>query len=426
MIFSLIFASLILSLSIPLPTFFVLQGQLMDRADRPPLSFLGGQLKLGLREESKKETLLEDIWSFAAGLILYLYRRIFRLLSGLVRFVFSGFTLTEQFKFWLSRKFVRRKGQLAFPFAHATLVGVSLTLLVATAGLSGIIFQKPKPDSSSNLFILESRTDFVTQESKIISIKASTYTVREGDNLSEIAAEFTRTLDDLASANDLKTGENGSYVIYPGQILEIPPLDGFYHDVREGDTVEKLARFYRADPQSILEINYLFGSYTAALKSGTKIFIPTITGVPLSASALASSSGSCKPLEGFGWPTKSKTLVGGYTYSHRGIDLGATFEELVAPADGTVITAGGSPKPCFSFGPACNYGYGGYVFLDIGDGYQVRYGHLSQWPVAAGQKVSKGDVVAISGESGVAYGPHLHFELLCNGQKINPLLYLPR
>ncbi|OGC54111.1 hypothetical protein A2797_02635 [candidate division WWE3 bacterium RIFCSPHIGHO2_01_FULL_48_15] len=399
----------------------------MDRADdQPPLSVLGGQLKLGLMEESQKETHLEEILAFVRGLFSYLQRRAFAFLLNCAKVLLSGFTLSSYFKFWLSRKFVRQKGQLSFPFAHATLVGVSLSLLVTTGGLGEFLYQKTSPVFNDfGAAILESKTELSTEQSKLTRTDSFTYTVQEGENLYEIAKRFTRTPDDLASANNLKISEGASYNIYPGQVLTIPHLDGFYHEVKSGDTVERLARFYRADPQSIVELNYLFGSYAAALEPGTKLFVPTITGAALSTSALASSSGSCGPLKNFGWPTKSKALVGGYTSSHRAIDLAAQFEELLAPADGTVVAAGGSPKPCFSFGPGCNYGYGGYVFIDLGDGYQVRYAHISQWKVSAGQKVSKGDTVAISGESGVAYGPHLHFELFCNGTKINPLPYLP-
>jgi len=191
--------------------------------------------------------------------------------------------------------------------------------------------------------------------------------------------------------------------------------------------VESLARRYSADPQSVIELNYLFGSYKAALPVGKQLFIPTPTGAQLTASSLETALGSCGPLD-LGWPTKSKLKIGDFTFSHRAIDFAANFEDLYAPADGTVVAAGGNPAPCFSFGPSCNYGYGAYVFIDLVgdgyDGYQVRYAHISKWLVGVGQKVSKGDIVAVSGESGVAYGPHLHFELLCNGQKINPLIFL--
>jgi len=399
----------------------------MDRVadERPPLSLLdGSQLRLGLMEEGKKETLFEDLWAFTGLFPTYLFRRVRGVLAVLFRTVFSGFALTEQLKTWLSRLFIRRKGQLAFPFAHATLVGVSLTLLLVTAGLGGIIFKKPKTFSSINPFILENKTELNTEESQLTRVESFQYTVGEGEDLYEIAANFTRTPDDIASANNLKTDKDGSYHISPGQVLMIPPLEGFSYTVKSGDTVENLSRHYSADPQSVIELNYLFGSYKADLPVGKQLFIPTPTGVQLTASSLETALGSCGPLEDFGWPTKSKSKIGDYTYSHRGIDFAADFENLYASADGKVVAAGGNSAPCFSFGPGCNYGYGGYVFIDLGDGYQVRYGHLSQWSVGVGQKVSKGDVVAISGESGVAYGPHLHFELLCNGQKINPLIFL--
>ena len=399
----------------------------MDRVvdERPPLSLLdGSQLRLGLMEEGKKETLFEDLWTFTGLFPIYLFRRVRGVLSVLFRAVFSGFALTEQLKTWLSRLFIRRKGQLAFPFAHATLVGVSLTLLLVTAGLGGIIFKKPKTFSSLNPFILENKTELNTEESQLTKVESFQYTVEEGEDLSAIAAKFTRTPDDIASANNLKTGKDGSYDISLVKVLTIPPLEGFSYAVKSGDTVENLARRYSADPQSVTELNYLFGSYKAVLPTGKQLFIPTPTGAQLTVSSLETALGSCGPLEDFGWPTKSKLKIGDYTYSHRGIDLAADFEPLYAPADGKVVAAGGNSAPCFSFGPGCNYGYGGYVFIDLGDGYQVRYGHLSQWPVPAGQNVSKGDEVAISGESGVAFGPHLHFELLCNGQKINPLIFL--
>lgn len=409
----------------------------MDRAEQPPLSLLGGQLKLGLREESKKETLWEDLWSFAVGLILYLYRRIFGLLSGLVRFLFSGFTLSEQFKFWLSRRFVRRKGQLAFPFAHATLVSVSLTLLVAAGGLGGIIFQKPKPDSSPNPFILESNTSLTTEESLLTKLEAFSYEVKDGDDVYSIAQSFRRTVDALVSANGGKIkesyDENGVviYTVETGETLTIPSVSGSTFKVRPGDTLSSFAKRYGADPQQIVEFNYLM-DLKKEFYPGRELFVPTV--VAYLAGDFSALSGSCSTDFKIGWPVRNRTLTGAYTAAHRGIDLSADYEPLYAVADGRIAAVSNRADRCLRFDASCNYGYGGLVFIDLFDkegkptGLQARYGHISKPAegLSVGQLVKKGDVVAISGESGVTFGPHLHFEIYCGSirQRVNPLNYL--
>ncbi|HEX7358776.1 MAG TPA: M23 family metallopeptidase, partial [Ignavibacteriaceae bacterium] len=65
-------------------------------------------------------------------------------------------------------------------------------------------------------------------------------------------------------------------------------------------------------------------------------------------------------------------------------------------------------------------GYGLAVEVDHGFGYQTIYAHLSSVNVKEGQVVKRGDVIAKSGNSGLSSGPHLHYEVLHNGQNLNP------
>ncbi|NIT03575.1 peptidoglycan DD-metalloendopeptidase family protein [Candidatus Saccharibacteria bacterium] len=396
----------------------------MDRAENvPPLSLLSGQLKLGLQEEDKKETLWEDLFAFGGDLLFYLWRRLFGVLSWFGAFILSGFTLTEQFKFWLSRKFVRRRGQLAFPFAHATLIGVSVSLLVVTAGLGDLAFKDSEVESSTtNPSILVSDPELITEESELLALKAFTYEVVEGDDLYSIADRFRRTPDSIASENKLLLDPvTNTYVVNTGDVLSIPPLEGFSYTIRSGDTVEALARQFSTTAQIIVELNYLFEPFT--LNAGTQILIP-VENSYLSG-GLSSPTGTCGPLS-LRWPTASSTLIGSYSSYHRAVDLAADYETLYAVADGQVRAVADYNGVCRSFSSQCNYGYGGLVYIDIGEGYQARYGHISKPLVGVGQQVRRGDPVAISGESGVAFGPHLHFELLCNGTKANPLPYFSR
>lgn len=98
---------------------------------------------------------------------------------------------------------------------------------------------------------------------------------------------------------------------------------------------------------------------------------------------------------------------------HEGVDLVAPYgTKIRAAADGTVSFAGWEG------------GYGYLVKINHGYGYETRYGHNSKNLVYVGQTVRKGQVICISGRSGVVTGPHLHYEVRINGKPVNPVPFL--
>ena len=69
----------------------------------------------------------------------------------------------------------------------------------------------------------------------------------------------------------------------------------------------------------------------------------------------------------------------------------------------------------------CMRGFGNVVIVDHGGGLSTVYGHLSHLGVRPGQRISRGQTVGASGNSGLSTGPHLHWEVHLNGRAINPL-----
>lgn len=114
---------------------------------------------------------------------------------------------------------------------------------------------------------------------------------------------------------------------------------------------------------------------------------------------------------------RNDPISGAYKF-HAGIDItmaNAHGKKLVATKGGTVIRAVHS-----------NSGYGNYVMIDHGGGYASLYGHCSKLAVSVGQTVSQGQVVAYIGSSGYSTGPHVHFEIRYNGEKVNPSNYVSK
>ncbi|MBQ6816489.1 MAG: peptidoglycan DD-metalloendopeptidase family protein [Clostridia bacterium] len=107
------------------------------------------------------------------------------------------------------------------------------------------------------------------------------------------------------------------------------------------------------------------------------------------------------------------TYFGGDGGSHKGLDLAVSRgTPIYASLDGTVVEAGYKS----------DYGY--YVLVDHGNGLKTRYAHNSQNLVSRGDKVTKGQTIALVGSTGRSTGNHLHFEVMLNGVRVNPLKYV--
>ncbi|NOS82188.1 MAG: M23 family metallopeptidase [Nitrospira sp.] len=98
---------------------------------------------------------------------------------------------------------------------------------------------------------------------------------------------------------------------------------------------------------------------------------------------------------------------------HDGLDIGAAANAPIqAPAQGRVTAVGFDPK------------MGNVVKIDHGFGIETLYGHLAKSLVKEGQRVKRGEVVALVGSTGLATGPHLHYMVKVNGQALDPLKYI--
>ena len=113
---------------------------------------------------------------------------------------------------------------------------------------------------------------------------------------------------------------------------------------------------------------------------------------------------------GYGWRIDP---VYGVTKFHSGMDFTApTGTEIYATGKGRAI------KVDYSTG-----GYGNRIIIDHGYGYQTLYAHMSAFAVKQGESVQRGQVIGYVGNTGKSVGPHLHYEVHKNGEKVNPVYF---
>lgn len=120
-----------------------------------------------------------------------------------------------------------------------------------------------------------------------------------------------------------------------------------------------------------------------------------------------------------GYPTSYRTISAGYpNYKsgayHGGIDFPCPSGTPVYAADSGYV----------SLAKHLTYSYGNYIMINHGNGLSTLYAHNSSLAVSEGEAVSKGQLIAYSGSTGNSSGPHCHFEVRLNGNRVNPLSYL--
>ncbi|MCD7723623.1 MAG: peptidoglycan DD-metalloendopeptidase family protein [Clostridiales bacterium] len=168
------------------------------------------------------------------------------------------------------------------------------------------------------------------------------------------------------------------------------------------------------------EVQELIETDTAAQEKIDAEIRAAIAAAASSVSSASSSSSSYSAGSGtLGYPTSSRTITAGFpNYSsgryHGGVDFQCSVGTAVyAAAAGTVVTV-----------KSLTYSYGKYIVISHSNGLSTLYAHNSQLLVSVGDTVTKGQLIAYSGQSGNATGPHLHFEVWLNGTRVNPLNYL--
>lgn len=102
----------------------------------------------------------------------------------------------------------------------------------------------------------------------------------------------------------------------------------------------------------------------------------------------------------------------GYWRMHSGIDIGASYGTKIMASDGGKVVTSTS-----------SYSYGEYVMISHGNGRYTLYAHMSQRMVNVGDVVGQGDLIGYVGTSGYATGPHIHFEIIEDDVRVNPLQY---
>jgi LysM repeat protein len=257
------------------------------------------------------------------------------------------------------------------------------------------------------------------------------HVVQGGENLDKIAKKYGLKTETISWANKLEAGRS----LQPGQELIILPVDGVLHTVSRGQSLLRIAELYSIAPEEIRRQNNLEGDFilvgqelivpggapvivrpptqiAAPVKPGTPPAKPSTTPKPQVDVAFTPTTGLLQ------MPCANCLFTQYYTAGHYAVDIQTKGGgPIFAAEDGEVIRA--------DYG--WQGGYGNVIEIDHGNGLTTLYGHNKELYVKEGDRVSRGQQIAWMGNTGRVYGAtgiHVHFEVLVNGVKKNPLLYL--
>lgn len=272
------------------------------------------------------------------------------------------------------------------------------------------------------------------------------YEVQDGDTVSSIAARFGISAS-YVIANNAEI-QNSDFLVL-GQSIIIPAGDGILHEVRYGETLSDIASRYDVDVDAIVGFGSNGIDSADDITEAQLVYVPggaPLPSAPAEAEPLpddaapveeptpvpddgdSSGSGSSpgagtieeRPASGSGlvWPFYGN-ISSYYGAGHPlGIDIDGfnnPYGSIVAATSGTVIFAGGNA--------CCSYGL--YVVVMSPDGVETLYAHMASLGVSQGQSVSQGEYLGVVGSTGYSTGTHIHFEVIDNGVRVNPINYLP-
>lgn len=260
------------------------------------------------------------------------------------------------------------------------------------------------------------------------------YTVESGDSFNSIAAKFGVNVSTVLWENNLTAKSK----LKLGQVLSIPPATGVMYTVKKGDTLGKIASVYGASTGDIITFNNLT-SDGHDLRVGEKIMIPggvkkeikspvslgtkagssnVVTKKASGVKVAPPSSRQSPTASGFVWPTASHLITQYFGWKHHALDIAGPFETPTYASKGGVV----EKAQC-----GWNSGYGCVIIIDHGNGVKTLYGHHARLLVSPGEQVETGQTIGLMGNTGNVRGItgiHIHFEVIVNGARVNPLGYV--
>jgi murein DD-endopeptidase MepM/ murein hydrolase activator NlpD len=254
-----------------------------------------------------------------------------------------------------------------------------------------------------------SPTTVAAQESRQVVVR----TIVKDDTLSSMANYYDLSLEAIAYANGINAEDE---ILSIGHELLIPPGEGALYTVKDSDTVEDVAAHFKVDPAAIMSYNrvYFEPEHFAA---GQMIFVPgaalpALKRTERSKSIAIPSSAQLPARTGrLAWPVKG-VLTQYFWWGHTGVDIAAPYGTGIGASDDGIVVA---------TGPVAVGGL--RVCVQHSGGLQTCYYHTSAVYVSPGQTVSRGQLIAAIGLTGVTTGPHVHWELKVNGVPQDPLAY---